>query len=91
MVFGPFRNWPATVEENDNIEVRKAGLEVRLRDFDDQDNDFSVGKILIYYAVIALWEYWKIYLPKDAKKGQKVREAGLEVILRDFDNQENDF
>ena len=71
--------------------MREVGVEVGLRDFDDQDNDFSVGKILIYYAVIALWEYWKIYLPKDAKKGQKVREAGLEVILRDFDNQENDF
>ena len=38
------RYWPATVEEDDLIEVREAGLEVRLRDFDDQDNDFSVRK-----------------------------------------------
>ena len=36
------RYWPATVEEDDLIEVCEAGLEVRLRDFDDQDNDFSV-------------------------------------------------
>ena len=44
MVFGPFRNWPGTVEEDDLIEVREAGLEVRIRDFDDQDNDFSERK-----------------------------------------------
>jgi len=39
------RYWPATVEEDDLIEVREAGLEVRLRDFDDQDNDFSVRNL----------------------------------------------
>ena len=30
--FGFFRNWSLTVEEDDLIEVRKAGLKVRLRD-----------------------------------------------------------
>ena len=54
-VFLPFwlickcaRYWPATVEEDDLIEVREAGLEVRLRDFDDQDNDFSVRKFDLF-------------------------------------------
>ena len=42
------RYWPATVEEDDLIEVREAGLEVRLRDFDDQDNDFSVRKFYLF-------------------------------------------
>ena len=43
MVFVPFRNWPVTVEEDDLIEVREAGLEVRLR-----DNDFSVRKFDLF-------------------------------------------
>ena len=43
------RYWPATVEEDDLIEVREAGLEVRLRDFDDQDNDFSVRKCYLFF------------------------------------------
>ena len=54
-VFLPFwlickcaRYWPETVEEDDLIEVREAGLEVRLRDFDDQDNDFSVRKFDLF-------------------------------------------
>ena len=48
MVFVPFRNWSVIVEEDDLIEVREAGLEVRLRDFDDQDNDFSVRKFDLF-------------------------------------------
>ena len=38
------RYWPATTEEDDLIQVPNAGLEVRLRDFDDQDKDFSVSQ-----------------------------------------------
>ena len=59
MVFGPFRNWPATVEEDDLIEVCEAGLEVRLRDFDDQDNDFSVRNFDLF---LKLWliEVWEV-------------------------------
>jgi len=39
------RYWPATTEEDDLIHVPSAGLEVRLRDFDDQDKDFSVRNL----------------------------------------------
>ena len=35
-IFGFFRNWSLTVEEDDLIEVRKAGLE------ETQDNDFII-------------------------------------------------
>jgi len=39
------RYWPATIEDDDLIEVREAGLEVRLRDFDDHDKDFVVRNL----------------------------------------------
>ena len=43
-----YRYWPATQEEDDLIAVPEAGLEVRLRDFEDND-DFLV----IFYARIS--------------------------------------
>lgn len=39
------RYWPLTIEDDDLIQVPNAGLEVRLRDFDDQDKDFSVRNL----------------------------------------------
>ena len=45
------RYWPATTEEDDLIHVPNAGLEVRLRDFDDQDKDFSVSQSFFTYFI----------------------------------------
>lgn len=57
------RYWPATTEEDDLIHVPNAGLEVRLRDFDDQDKDFSVRNLELrhcetdYIRVITQYHY----------------------------------
>ena len=40
-----YRYWPATQEEDDLISVPEAGLEVRLRDFEDND-DFLVSSYI---------------------------------------------
>ena len=38
--------WPATIEDDDLIEVHEAESEICLRDFDDHDKDFVVRPIL---------------------------------------------
>ena len=45
------RYWPLTIEDDDLIQVPNAGLEVRLRDFDDQDKDFSVCNANVFKKV----------------------------------------
>ena len=39
--------WPATIEDDDLIEVHEAESEICLRDFDDHDKDFVVRPILL--------------------------------------------
>ena len=41
------RYWPATIEDDDLIEVHEAESEICLRDFDDHDKDFVVRPILL--------------------------------------------
>ena len=75
------RYWPATTEEDDLIHVPNAGLEVRLRDFDDQDKDFSVRQSF-FFVIFTGYDKKLAHLPV-----QPFNFAYIRLLNKPYENK----